>query len=888
MERKNWAENVTINPSRIVTPTSVEEIVTTIQEAEREGQQVRAIGSGWSFTDVMYTNDVLVDTSRLNRLLALSQGRTGFRDESPILTNALRDEILSSTRQFAHVQSGITIKTLYEILDKRDRHPGDSERSRWALITQGGAGGQTIAGVISTSTHGANFSRPPIADGVRAIHLIGPGGIHHWIEPAAPQNLTDLTRLLRSMPDLRRENVHYDDDWFNTALVSMGCLGIIVSLVVEVTNQYGLSQRVKQTRWREVRRLLEVPTAFETGIFSPSFPLGIRHPNTAAGRSVNSVPSGVEIFLNPYRISDDYSRDRAPDRHCILVSRAEARPVDEGAFDEAPTRSNDHFHDFWRDFGNALKAAWTVIRVESGGPGTVKDEINGIMNSSRSDTTGYPVGYSVLDTYDYGGAKPPVMSMEIAISIANNQHVLLIDRLLEIFDDLIRRGQGRKLIGAMSIRFTMPSRAFLAMQNQGAAIGRDRICHIEVFGLKELDAGGSIVHDGNMEGRTDEFIFAFEETVHSFGGRLHWGQLNLLDRARIERAYPETLHRWRKIRTEIISTGKSKTFSNWFSQRCGLEAYTEVLAGTSWGPNRYDIFGFNERGEVLQLWWAPGWTWSNLGNNFPSGDQFVGPLTATSWGTNRIDVFGLGKSGNVLQLWWNGRWNWSNLGNGFSDRGFIGPLTANSWGEGRYDIFGLDSIGHVRQLWFDRGWHWSNLENGFLDGERFFGPLAATSWGTNRIDVFGIGKSGNVLQLWWDGSWHWSNLGNGFPNGDRFVGPLTVVSWGTNRIDVFGIGKSGNVLQLWWDGSWHWSNLGNSFSSEVTKRLGPPHSYRASVGEPYQLWKRERERDRFAGPITANSWSEGRIDIFGFGESGNVLQLWFERNWNWSNLGRMI
>jgi hypothetical protein len=29
-------------------------------------------------------------------------------------------------------------------------------------------------------------------------------------------------------------NLHYDDDWFNSVLVSMGSMGIIYSLVVEV------------------------------------------------------------------------------------------------------------------------------------------------------------------------------------------------------------------------------------------------------------------------------------------------------------------------------------------------------------------------------------------------------------------------------------------------------------------------------------------------------------------------------------------------------------------------------------------------------------------------------------------------------------------------------
>ena len=40
-----------------------------------------------------------------------------------------------------------------------------------------------------------------------------------------------------ALPDA---NIHYDDDWFNSVLVSMGSMGIIYSLVVEVVPQYDL------------------------------------------------------------------------------------------------------------------------------------------------------------------------------------------------------------------------------------------------------------------------------------------------------------------------------------------------------------------------------------------------------------------------------------------------------------------------------------------------------------------------------------------------------------------------------------------------------------------------------------------------------------------------
>ena len=50
------------------------------------------------------------------------------------------------------------------------------------LPTMGALGFQSLAGAVATSTHGGTIHLPPTADFVRAIHLIGPGGTHWWID----------------------------------------------------------------------------------------------------------------------------------------------------------------------------------------------------------------------------------------------------------------------------------------------------------------------------------------------------------------------------------------------------------------------------------------------------------------------------------------------------------------------------------------------------------------------------------------------------------------------------------------------------------------------------------------------------------------------------------
>src|SRR5690606_13736079 len=167
-------------------------------------------------------------------------------DRSWALVEALRDDVRSSNRRLVHVLAGTTVRELIEALDapQRDRAVGSpGERGRWALDTVGGASGQTIVGAIATGTHGSDFDAPPMADSVRAIHLVAADGTQRWIEPANGA-ITDRGRLTTAQRHIARDHIHYDDDMFSAALVSLGTLGVIVSVILEVRAQYSLNEVV--------------------------------------------------------------------------------------------------------------------------------------------------------------------------------------------------------------------------------------------------------------------------------------------------------------------------------------------------------------------------------------------------------------------------------------------------------------------------------------------------------------------------------------------------------------------------------------------------------------------------------------------------------------------
>jgi len=128
-----------------------------------------------------------------------------------------------------------------------------ADRLGLALETMGGASGQTLAGAVSTGTHGGDKFLPPLADSVLALHLVGPGGDQYWVEPS--EGITDPTLLrMEVAPEVAAEHVVYDDATFNACLVSLGCLGVVYAVVLGVRDAYDLVETTTTTTWREFKQ----------------------------------------------------------------------------------------------------------------------------------------------------------------------------------------------------------------------------------------------------------------------------------------------------------------------------------------------------------------------------------------------------------------------------------------------------------------------------------------------------------------------------------------------------------------------------------------------------------------------------------------------------------
>ena len=268
---KNWAGNQSVTPERSYWPESLDDIVTIVREAGQRGENVRAVGSGHSWSDVAVTSGTLVYPQELTRVLDL---------DSYQLLAALP----VPRGRLVRVESGITIRALNAALDARGL----------ALINLGGYDGQTICGVTSTSTHGSGITFLPLCDFIRSMEIVAGGGKVWRIEPSVSSGeaITDAAAFAAAFPDRDTHELVQDDDTFHAALVAMGSFGIVYSVVLEVRNRFLLKETREMTTWKQAKHIL------------------------GEGR-VYLTAEHFELLLNPYRIDGEH--------RCLITTRVETQ-----------------------------------------------------------------------------------------------------------------------------------------------------------------------------------------------------------------------------------------------------------------------------------------------------------------------------------------------------------------------------------------------------------------------------------------------------------------------------------------------------------------------------------------------------------------------------------
>jgi len=180
---RNWAGDQSCRPAAVELPGSIEEISEAITRAAAHDRRVRVAGAGHSFSDVALTDGSQL---RLDRL-------TGVLD-------------VDRSSGLVRVQGGITIRELNARLAEHGL----------ALENLGDIDVQSIAGAISTATHGT---------GARLRNISA--------------QVAELTLVLADGSTLRCAE-EIDSEVFRAARVGLGALGVIAEVTLRCVPAFTL------------------------------------------------------------------------------------------------------------------------------------------------------------------------------------------------------------------------------------------------------------------------------------------------------------------------------------------------------------------------------------------------------------------------------------------------------------------------------------------------------------------------------------------------------------------------------------------------------------------------------------------------------------------------
>jgi FAD-linked oxidoreductase len=183
---RNWARTASATPRRVVHPRDLDELVTTVRNGAADGLRVRAVGAGHSFTPVAVTDGVQI---RLDSLDA-------FERVAPQPDGTTR----------VTVGAGIRLHALNALLADHGlamRNLGDIDQ-------------QSIAGAISTGTHGTGARLGGLATQVVGARLVTATG--EVVETSATAH-----------PEL-----------FELARLGLGSVGVLAAVTLEVVPAYRL------------------------------------------------------------------------------------------------------------------------------------------------------------------------------------------------------------------------------------------------------------------------------------------------------------------------------------------------------------------------------------------------------------------------------------------------------------------------------------------------------------------------------------------------------------------------------------------------------------------------------------------------------------------------
>lgn len=253
------------NTQSVEFTAGLQELREIVDRARLDNKRLKACGSKWSLSNVLYQQEYMVESGGLNFL------QIGFEDENETLIDPNYQD---KKDMLVFAQAGVMMTHL--TLDLYEKG--------LSLSVTGEGNGQRLVGSISTGAHGSSYTYGATQDMVRGIHLVLPNE-DVYIQKSSNKAVTQpfvtewlgATRLIE------------DDDMFNAVVVSFGSFGIIHGVLIEAEPLFAVEVESKRWSFSTVRPLLLTSDVSQLGYQS---------------YQAGELPFRTAFVFNPYRTGD--------------------------------------------------------------------------------------------------------------------------------------------------------------------------------------------------------------------------------------------------------------------------------------------------------------------------------------------------------------------------------------------------------------------------------------------------------------------------------------------------------------------------------------------------------------------------------------------------------
>ena len=201
---KNWSGTVENHPKEIVYATSVEQVQGLVKRAHENGDKIRVVASGHSFSEVCKSDEILLDISSINGM-----------------------DTIDRERKQITFWAGTTVNQAGKICVSEG----------FAQENLGDFDHQTLAGAVSTGTHGTGKHLGGIAQQIVAFWVVNAQG--ELLECSQTKNAT----------------------LFEAGRVGLGVFGVLVKVKLQLVDCYRLKCETQRVNLLEI--LPEIPEMLE-------------------------------------------------------------------------------------------------------------------------------------------------------------------------------------------------------------------------------------------------------------------------------------------------------------------------------------------------------------------------------------------------------------------------------------------------------------------------------------------------------------------------------------------------------------------------------------------------------------------------------------------------